>query len=154
MFDDWKNRITYGGNFQALLGNPTMIYLSPTIGYLFTKKFNAGLGFIYNYTSVDYGVYGKYSQSIYGAHSYARYFVTPSFYLQGQYDKLLQPNWASYYNPDKKIWVDYALVGLGYSQHAGDHVAFNTSLMYNLTPHRLSIYPSRFIIQIGFVIRP
>lgn len=147
----WKDKITYGGNFQAFFGNPTFIYVSPSIGYQLTEKLNAGIGMIYNYTKVDYGVYGKYSQSIFGGHSYARYSVTPSFFVQGQYDRLRQPD---YYHimPGKKIWVDYAMAGAGYSQPIGEAVAFNTVVMYNFTyDARYSIYPSPFIFQVGFV---
>lgn len=150
VFQNWREKITVGGNVQALFGNPTFIYLSPTIGYLPYKRLNIGAGFIYNYYSVDYGSYGKYSESIYGSHTYVRYFVIPNLYVQGQYDRLYQPD---YYARGRRVWVDYVLGGLGYSQPIGDHLAFHTSLMYNFTPHRLSIYPSRYVIQFGMVAR-
>jgi len=144
----WKEKITYGGNVQAVFGSWTYIYLSPTIGYNPVKKLNFGIGFIYNYLKSPYS---RSSQSIYGGHSYARVFLRPNFFVQGQYDKLLQPNRYSINNSDKKIWVDYALAGIGYSQPVGERFALNTLLMYNLTPSLLSIYPSRFILQVGFV---
>ncbi|MBA3662697.1 MAG: hypothetical protein H0W61_00615 [Bacteroidetes bacterium] len=148
----WEDRITVGGNFQALFGNPTFIYVSPSIGYMVLDNLNIGIGMIYNYTRRDYGSAGKYSQSIYGGHSYARYNVTPSFFLQGQYDKLLQPDYYNYNNPSAKIWVDYAMAGIGYSQPVGERVVFNTSLMYNFTySPRYSIYPSPLVFQVGVV---
>jgi hypothetical protein len=151
--DDWKERFTYGGNFQAFFGNPTYIYLSPAIGYNLLDDLNIGAGIIYNYASVDYGGAGKFSQSIFGTHSYARYSVTNFFFIQGQYDKLYQPNVYSYKIPQEKVWVDYAMGGVGYSQPLGELATFNTSLMYNFTPHRLSIYPSQFIFQVGIFSR-
>jgi hypothetical protein len=147
---DWKKKLTYGGNFQAQFGTVTFIYLSPTIGYTPFKNFNFGVGFIYNYMSADYGQYGKFSQSIYGGHSYARYFVTPNIFLQAQYDKLLQPDYYNINNRNSKVWVDYAMLGAGYSQPLGDNFSFYTSLMYNLTYQRLSIYPSPYVFQLGF----
>ena len=148
--DEWKKRLTYGGNFQALFGTVTYIYLTPTIGYIPAKNLYVGIGGIYNYTSVNYSGYGRFSQSIFGGHSYARYLLSPAFFMQLQFDKLYQPDWFSPVDPTPKVWVDYLLAGAGYNQRVGPSVAFNTSLMYNLTPHRLSIYPSRFILQLGF----
>lgn len=149
----WKDKLTYGGNFQAFFGNPTFIYVSPSIGYLVTEQLNVGVGMIYNYLRADYGNYGVYSQSIFGGHSYARFNVTPSFFVQGQYDKLRQPDYYSI-TPRKKIWIDYAMAGVGYSQNVGENVVFNTSIMYNFThSERYSIYPSPFIFQVGVVAR-
>jgi hypothetical protein len=148
----WQDNITYGGNIQAYLGNPTFIYLAPTIGYQVTDNLNAGLGVIYNYTSVRYSGYG-YSASIFGGHSYVRFNATPNFFLLGQYDKLLQPDYYSI-DPDKKLWVDYVMAGFGYSQPMGDLVVMNTSLMYNFTYNkRYSIYPTPVIFQVGFTAR-
>ncbi len=148
---EWKKKMTYGGNFQFYYtGRVAFVYLSPTIGYSPIKKFNFGVGGIYNYTSADYGIYGKFSQSIFGVHTYARYFLNQNIFLQVQYDKLLQPDWYNLTNQKSKVWVDYAMVGGGYSQPIGQNVSFYTSLMYNLTYQRLSIYPSPFVFQLGF----
>ncbi len=40
----WKEKITWGGNVQAWIGNPTFILVSPTIGYIPFKNFNFGVG--------------------------------------------------------------------------------------------------------------
>jgi len=149
-FDQWKEKVTFGGNFQAWFGNPTFVFLSPTIGYSPVDNFNLGVGVIYNYSKVDFGQYGKYSQSIFGGHSYARYFFTESYFAQVQYDRLRQPNLLSY-KQGEKTWIDYLLVGGGLRQSVGPKAALTMSLMYNLTPHLLSIYPSRVILQFGIV---
>lgn len=149
---DWQDNITYGGNIQAYLGNPTFIYLAPTIGYQLTDNLNAGVGVIYNYTSGNYYGY-RYSTSIFGGHSYIRYNVTPTFFLLGQYDRLLQPDFYSV-DPHKKIWIDYTMGGVGYSQHLGSTVVMNTSLMYNFTyDRRYSIYPTPIVFQVNFTAR-
>jgi hypothetical protein len=148
--DAWKKKFTYGGNFQAWIGNPTFVFLSPNIGYIPFENFNVGIGGIYNYTSRDYGPYGKYSQSIFGGHSYVRYIIAESYFVQLQYDKLYQPDVFAA-SPDAKRWVDYLLVGGGFRQAVGDRAAITSSIMYNLTPNDLSIYPSRVIIQFGFI---
>jgi hypothetical protein len=149
--NDWLEKVTYGSNFQLQFGTYTFIYLSPTIGYLPFQKLNIGAGLIYNYISINYGgSFGRYQQSIYGTHTYARYLVTEGFFVQGQYDRLFQPTIRSI-NGNDKFWIDYTLVGIGFRQPFGDKVALTTTIMYNVTPNSSSIYPSRFVIQFGFV---
>ena len=145
----WKENVTWGGNIQAWIGNPTFIMVTPTMGYTLFKNFNIGVGGIYNYTSYN-SYYGNYSQSIYGAHSYARYVIGDSYFVQVQYDKLHQPNLLSA-EPNDKVWVDYLLIGGGFRQDISDKVALSTSIMYNVNKVALSIYPSRVIIQFGIV---
>lgn len=147
--DAWKENVTWGGNIQAWIGNPTFILLTPTIGYIPFKKFNVGIGGIYNYTSYN-SSYGNYAQSIYGGHSYARYTIGDSYFVQVQYDKLLQPDLFSQ-EPNAKVWVNYVLVGGGFSQAIGDKLSLSTSIMYNVNRNLLSIYPSRLIIQFGII---
>ncbi len=148
---DWIKKITYGGNFGLLFGSYTYINVSPTIGYNFFKNFNAGIGLIYNYFSINYGAqYGRISQTVYGHRTYARYMVTQNIFLLGQYDRLLQPNFYNISNPDQKIWVDYGMAGGGYRLLLGNKSALVTSIMYNFTPSPLSIYQNP-IIQVGFI---
>jgi hypothetical protein len=150
-WDAIKKKLTYGGNFQAWFGNPTFLFLSPTIGYMPTPKLNVGVGFIYNYTHADYYGYGSYSQSVVGVHSYVRYIITDGIFAQLQYDKLHQNDFLSF--PEtRKVWVDYLFAGGGFRQRIGNKAALTTALMYNLTPSPLSIYyPNRLIIQFGIV---
>ncbi len=147
--DAWKEKVTWGGNFQAWIGNPTFIFLSPTVGYIPFKNFNIGIGGIYNYTKFR-SYYGNYSQSIFGGHSYLRYIIAQNYFVQAQFDKLRQPDLFSY-DPKDRVWVDYLLVGGGIRQAIGERVALSTSIMYNLTPHPFSIYPGRIIFQFGIV---
>jgi hypothetical protein len=146
----WRDNVTFGGNFQLWFGNPTFIVLAPTAGYSVTRNLNVGVGGIYNYTSVNFGQYGRFSQSIFGGHSYARYIIAQSYFAQAQFDLLRQPDWYTI-EPDDKVWVDYVLVGGGFRQAIGSRAALLTTIMYNLTPHPLSIYRDRVIIQFGFV---
>ncbi|MBL7930691.1 MAG: hypothetical protein JNL60_02250 [Bacteroidia bacterium] len=147
--DEWKERTTWGGNAQLWIGNSTFILLSPTIGYLPIKNVNVGLGIIYNYTSYR-SPYGEYSQSIFGGHSYARYIIAESYFVQAQYDRLYQPDFLSI-NPKAKTWVDYFLVGGGFMQNIGERTALMSSIMFYVNPEPLSIYQNRFIIQFGLM---
>ena len=146
--NEWKKTLTYDFNFQAWAGNPTFILLSPSLGYNVSTKLNLGFGLIYNYTNKDFGKYGKYNGSSFGLHSHARYIFGDNFFTVLQYDKLLQPNILTRY-PNVKTWVDYLMLGAGYRQNKKKSASFNSSLVYNLLPDILSIYPSRIIVQIG-----
>lgn len=147
--DAWKEKVAWGGNIQAWLGNPTFIFLSPNIGYIPFENFTIGVGGIYNYTSYN-SSYGSYSQSIFGGHSFARYTFADSYFVQAQYDKLLQPDLFSS-EPNAKVWVDYVLVGGGFRQSISDKLAFTTSIMFNLKQNPLSIYTRGAIIQFGII---
>lgn len=149
--EGWKEKTTWGGNAQLWIGNSTFILLSPTIGYLPVKNVNVGVGVIYNYTSYR-SPYGEYSQSIFGGHSYARYIILDSYFVQAQYDRLYQPDLLSI-NPKAKTWVDYFLVGGGFMQNIGERTALMSSIMFYVNPDPLSIYQSRFIIQFGLMSR-
>ncbi|MDX2173954.1 MAG: hypothetical protein SFY56_12600 [Bacteroidota bacterium] len=147
---DWMKKITYGGNFALSFGNYTYINISPTIGYNVSKKLNMGVGAIYNYFSINYGSqYGRISQTVYGSRAYTRYLFSQSLFLQAQYDRLLQSDFYNVLNPEKKVWVDYVMVGGGYRVPLGNHSSMVASIMYNLTPTPLSIYQNPYI-QIGF----
>jgi hypothetical protein len=148
-FSKWKDRVTFGGNFQAWFGTHTFVNISPTIGFNVVENLNVGVGAIYNYTSLDFGPAGKYSQSIFGSHTYARYVIRGTYFAQVQYDRLRQPDLFSYV-PGKKIWVDYFLVGGGIRRELGDHAALILSVMFNLTQHPLSVYPNP-LVQVGIV---
>ena len=148
--NDWLKKVTYGGNFHAWFGNPSFVFLSPSVGYVPVEELNVGLGFIYNYMSTDAGYYGRYKHSVFGAHSYVRYIIAQNYMLQVQFDRLRQPD-LLIYPPGEKLWVNYLLVGGGFRHPLGDRAALTSALMYNLTPHPLSIYPSRLIIQFGFM---
>jgi hypothetical protein len=148
---EWLQKFTYGGNAQLQFGTYTFIYLSPTIGYKLTENLNIGLGAIYNYISINYGgSYGSVSQSVFGGHSFARYFLTQGFFIQAQYDRLRQPNVFSF-NPDQKKWVNYAMVGVGFRRPVGDKISLSATFLYNLTPDPLSIYPTRLVAQFGII---
>lgn len=146
--EDWKKSLVWGGTVQAWFGNQTFIFLSPNVGYPVRKNLLLGLGIIYNYSSYKDPWGGTYSQSIFGGQSYLRYVIRDSYFIQGTFDRLLQPNYLSI-EPNDNIWVNYFMVGGGFRRPLSEKTAFTTSLMYYVNPSPLSIYPSRLIIQFG-----
>jgi hypothetical protein len=144
---EWRNHLIWGSNFQGWVGNPTYINLSPSLGYTFFEHLQVGLGGIYNYTNYR-SVYGNYSQSIFGGHSFARLLLGENFFLQFQFDRLKQPNLLSS-DPKARTWVNYAVAGIGMRQQMAEHLYLNTSLLYNINASPLSIYRGGFLVQFG-----
>lgn len=143
---DLLENAVWGGNFQLWFGNPSYFYASPSIGYRFFERIQVGAGMIYNYNRFTTS-YGIYTQSIYGAHSYARIIISDNFFLQGQYDKLKQPDYYST-EPGAKRWVSYAIAGIGMQQHVSDKLTLTTTIMHDFSRDKLSIYPD-IILQFG-----
>lgn len=143
--DIFENAV-WGGNFQLWFGNPAYFYASPSLGYRFFERIQVGAGMIYNYNRITTS-YGVYTQSIYGAHSYARIILTENFFVQGQYDKLKQPDYYSS-EPGAKRWVSYAIAGIGMQQHVSDKLTLTTTIMHDFSRDKLSIYPD-IILQFG-----
>jgi hypothetical protein len=143
---DLLENAVWGGNFQLWFGNHSYFYASPSIGYRFFERIQVGAGMIYNYNRVATS-YGIYTQNIFGAHSYARIIISDNFFLQGQYDKLKQPDYYSI-EPGAKRWVSYAIAGIGMQQHVSEKLTLTTTIMHDFSRDKLSIYPD-IILQFG-----
>lgn len=141
------DKLFWGGNVGAWIGNPTFVDLSPLIGYKVTEKFQVGIGGIYNYYSYTYNNY-KYSVNFYGGRVMARYFILENVYAQAGYDRINRDNPYSY-KPDARIWIENFLVGGGLRYPVSDHIYCAASALWNLNDTPLSPYPNP-IIQIGF----
>ncbi len=147
-FESFEDRLYYGGNVGASFGTTTFLNLSPLIGCKITKDFSMGIGAIYNYYSTS--IYGqKYTTSIYGGSTFARYNVLENLFLQAGIDHINVPDYYNYTKLDSRIWIDNVLVGGGYKQSIGGNANMIAMIFYNLNQTQYS--PNRNpIIQIGF----
>jgi len=145
---DWQDRLFWGGNVGAWIGNPTFVDLSPLIGVKITEKFSVGVGAIYNYYSYRYNNY-KYSVNFYGARVNARYFIFENVFVQAGWDKINRDNPYSFI-PNERVWIDNILVGGGLRYPISDRIYCVASGLWNLNYTPLSPYRNP-IIQIGFV---
>ncbi|HQQ93798.1 MAG TPA: hypothetical protein PLQ93_04525 [Bacteroidia bacterium] len=144
---NWKEKLSFGGNFMVMFGSSTYVYLSPTVNMAVNKRLYVGAGIVYNYTSYYY-LNSKVSYSIYGLHCYSMLFLTKNVFGKVEFDRLLQPNYFSY-NYNDKVWVNYIYVGGGLRQPLGDRAAMYASIMYNLNKSPQAIFYPNPIIQIG-----
>jgi hypothetical protein len=142
------DRLFWGGNVGAWIGNPTFVDLSPLIGYKVTEKFSVGVGAIYNYYSYRYNNF-KYEAHFYGGRIMGRYFILENVYLQAGYDRINRDNPYSF-KPDARIWIENVLIGGGLRYPVSDNIFCVASGLWNLNDTPLSPYPNP-IIQIGFI---
>lgn len=148
---DLKDKLVYGGMimpgfYATTFGNVLSVNANGSIGYRITERLTAGVEGNFTYTSIKTS-YGTFQESVYGPGIFARYKIFQSSFLQAQYSKLNQPNYYTGY--DKRIWVDYLLVGGGYFQRISNEAGFITSVLFNLSPNSNSIYRSP-VFQVGF----
>jgi hypothetical protein len=142
------DRLFWGGNVGAWIGNPTFADLSPLVGYKFTDKFQVGVGIIYNYYSYRYNNY-KYTVNFYGGRVLARYFVFDNVYAQVGIDQINRDDPYAL-KPNERIWIQNILVGGGVRYPVSDKIYCVASALWNLNDSQLSPYPNP-IIQIGFI---
>jgi hypothetical protein len=146
------DRMDFGGYLGAQFGDVTYIEVSPLASYYITENFQAGLGFTYQYYSVDYDGYPDYSSSAYGGSIFARYFVWRDLFAHVEYSPLYIADYQ--YPPgvtpiDEAPWAHDLLLGGGYRQWIGDRAAINLMLLFNVNETIYSPY-SNPIIRIGF----
>ena len=151
-----KENLRFGGNLGATFGNTTFIDVSPAIGYQFTRRFQAGLGFIYNYYSFRDWISGnRFSMSIYGVKPYAQFSVLQlsSFHvvLRAEHG-VLNYDVNFWFNRNRKHeWVHYPLLGAGVLLPVGRSGGIMIQAMWDLNEKEHSIYSGNPIIQVGFM---
>jgi hypothetical protein len=142
------DRLFWGGNVGAWIGNPTFVDLSPLVGIRITDKFSCGVGVIYNYYNYTNANY-KYTTHLYGSRIYGRYFIFDNVFAQVGWDRINRDDPYSYL-PNTRVWVDNFLVGGGVRYAVSDNFYVVASGLWNLNQTPLSPYANP-IIQIGFV---
>ncbi len=146
-FNNFKERLFFGGNIGAWFGPTTYVNLSPLIGCRITKEFSLGGGFTYNYYSQTY-MGQKYTSTIYGGNAFARYFIFENLFAQVGWDRLSVPDYTTGLQ-NSRAWVDNILLGGGYRQFFSERGSFVAAIFYNINETPLSPYQNP-IIQIGF----
>ncbi|MDB5227183.1 MAG: hypothetical protein JWN78_1376 [Bacteroidota bacterium] len=146
-------RLRIGGSFGLQFGTFTYINISPTIGYMAIKdRLEVGAGPIFIYERYKYSSLDKISFFVYGPDIYTRGYLWKGIYLEARYDLVNKP---SYYDFNRKIWVNHLLLGAGYAAPIGKIGTFNISALFNVLNNNESIYKGTFgnfplILTFGF----
>jgi hypothetical protein len=160
-----KENLRFGGNLGASFGDATFIDVSPTVGYQFTPRFQAGLGLVYNYLSYrvlfrtdssDPGQFRRFSMSIFGLSPYAQFTVIRSqsfhLFLRAEYGFFnYDTNFWMLFWDEKREWVHYPMIGGGILLPIGRNGGLSLQLMWDLNEKPVSIYGSNPIIKMGFM---
>lgn len=148
-------RLYFGGNFWASFGDPTVIYVSPTVGYMITRSFSAGIGITYQYYKSKFF---DYQTNTYGGKLFARQnitFIKLPLFLYGEYERLnldvakTDPNNGVVVSRD---WVPRLLLGGGLFQPIGKkRGGFYIAILYDVIYQGFdSPYSSPWVYRIGF----
>jgi hypothetical protein len=181
------HKLVFGGGLGLGFGTITNIYVAPSIGYRLTDKFTAGVSLGYNYFNQkdafdSYNLNSgdtrteSFTQSIYSASVWGRYFVLQNFMVQAEFEV----NNIGFYNYDETLhdaqgWSYYAqnrlsipslLLGGGYRQPIGEHSYFFVMAFYDVLQdissnmrtdytgerYSLSPYANRIDLRVGFAL--
>lgn len=144
---DW-DRVVVGGSLGAQFGNITIVELSPSIGYMLTQNFLAGIGGTYLYfEDNDF----NYSTNIYGGRIFTNYFILENFLAHVEYEALnLEVSIPTpEHDPGDRATIGSFLVGGGVRSSLGGNSFASIMLLYNLNESLHSPY-SNPILRIGF----
>jgi len=148
-----KENLRFGGNFGLMFGTITIIDISPSVGYQFTRRFQAGMGLIYNYYS-DSRFTPKFSMNIFGASPYAQFTALQTsalhLFLRAEYG-LLSHEIDPWSPVNTRQWVQYPMIGGGLFLPVGQNGGLSVQLMWDLYEKPYSVYASNPIIRIGFM---
>ena len=147
-FDNFKDRLYFGGNVGAWFGPTTYINASPLVGCKINKEFSIGAGIVYNYFSQTNSYGRKFTSTVYGGNIFARYLIFENAFAQVCWDRLSVPDFFSSVK-NSRVWVDNILLGGGYRQAFSERGSFVAAIFYNINQSPLSPYPNP-IIQVGF----
>ena len=152
------DRLYFGGGFSATFGTITSVYVSPTVGYMITRGFSAGIGPTYQYYK-DKRYVPVYESNSYGGRIFARQnvYVIPRLplFAYGEYENLNIE--AAHYNPVTeeyyldRDWYPRLMLGAGLFAPFGRRGGFYFAVLYDVIyPGVSSPYSSPWVYRIGF----
>lgn len=148
-----KERIVTGGGFGLGFGSDQdFIMVSPSIGYMLTKKLMVGTGVSYRYTKYKI-VSPAIKLNDYGINPFVRFTVYQNIFLQTEYEHL---NYEFPGEPKNiRKTFDSFLAGGGYIQPLGGKVGFYILALYNFSYQDgtgYTPYASPLIVRAGITV--
>lgn len=143
-----SERVIFGGGLGLGFGSyQDYVMISPSIGYLLTKKLMAGVNLTYQYNKYKYYTPSITSNS-YGGGPFARFMVYRGIFIQTEYEYL------NYDLFEERADFNSFMLGGGFIQPIGNRASFYFSVLYNFnydTPNPNEYYPysSPWVIRAG-----
>ena len=174
LFDDWKERIYFGGN-AGLGGWPSLNYFyleaSPLVGYRITDRLSVGTTLTYIYLkqslifrsqiSPNQYIY-SYRTNIFGFTPFTRFFLNKWLFLHAEYNMynadviksyLVDNNNRLVVNTEREF-VLFPLLGGGVSYALSENGGFMIMALYNpfhdQIRERFPLYSNPLVLRIGF----
>jgi hypothetical protein len=147
----------YGGGLALSFGDVEYYEISPMIGYNVNPKTAVGVSFLYRYRTDD-RFSQSYSTTDYGATLFARYNVTPSLFLQAEYEYLdyeFAVLSGTNFARTERDTFDSFLAGGGIQKSLGGNASMYFTALYNFnyddpgSPYSEPVI-IRFGIGVGF----
>jgi len=126
----------YGGGLALSFGDVEYYEISPLIGYNLNPKTAVGVSFLYRYRKDDR--YSRsYSTTDYGTTIFGRFNLTPSLFLQAEYEYLdyeiaLLGGGSTVIRTERDTF-DSILAGAGFQKPLGGNASMYFTAMYNFS---------------------
>ncbi len=151
----FKERLYVGANFQVINLDPFSIDFSPSVGYMFNKKFIMGVGVTYRQTFGDYEA-GQTTlpENQYAFNAFVQHDVIKDFFAFATYEQSNRELLDQNTDRSTSAWVPGLMIGAGKTFNV--HPRINTSIMvlYNfLHEPGESPYSSPWILKAGFQLK-
>lgn len=143
-----NERIVFGGGLGLGFGSDQdYVLVSPSIGYMLTRKLMAGVNLTYQYNNIKYFSPSLKTHS-YGGGPFARFMLFRGIFVHTEYEYL------SYEFFDTRKGYESFMAGGGFIQPLGDKASFYLLALYNFlyeTPAigEYSPYNSPLVIRAG-----
>ena len=146
---NFTDNFFFGGGFGLQFGSVTSVNINPEFGYKLTEKIDIGTGLYYIYVKNNFYHFTDY---VYGGKLFSRFYVTPNFFLTGEYEMYNIADYDLYTGQytGQRIFIDGLPLGIGWRQQLGERFAILTSLMYNIIKKEKTPY-SNPIFRISFI---
>lgn len=146
---NFRDNFFFGGGIGLQFGQITSFKVNPEIGYRLTEKTDIGTGLYYIYIKNKFYHYTDY---VYGGKLFTRFYLTPNFYLTGEYEMLNIADYDLYTGQytGKRIFIEGLPLGIGWRQQLGEKFAILTSLMYNVLQSEKTPY-SNPVFRVSFI---
>ncbi|MFV1981997.1 MAG: hypothetical protein ACC657_00535 [Thiohalomonadales bacterium] len=148
----------YGGGIAASFGDSKYFEISPLIGYKINPVTAVGVSILYRYRT-DNRFNESYSANDYGTTLFARYYVTPAFFLEGEYE-YIDYEYAIINNSKNLLGTERdtlssILAGVGFQQSMSSNASIYFVALYNFSYDEQNEpysepYTIRFGVGVGF----
>ena len=144
-FWSWS-KVRTGGGLGLSFGTVTYVNISPTFGYQFTNRYQAGVGVTYIYYQ-DERFIPAFRQNIYGGSVYNKFNIYKEFVFGYAEYEALNSNWD--YFSDSRFYIHNLWVGGGLNYAIGARSAAYVMALWNINDSPFSPFQNP-AIRIGF----